>query len=126
GGYRSGRCACGFGIECIAAGRASGLPALRDAAAREIEHMFVRERGRNDLDQLARRWRELGEPGDPTALRPAVAEDFELDDVLALMHCRGSIKGSATGPLRVFDIDMGRNHRSLLPSVCLIRLTGGY
>src|SRR5262249_35981873 len=41
-----------LGVQRVAAGGAGGLPALRSAAACEIGHMFVRERGRNDLDQL--------------------------------------------------------------------------
>src|SRR5262249_14723218 len=115
-----------LGVQRVAAGGAGGQPALRSAAACEIEHMLVRKRGRDDLDQLARRRIELSAHGDPTALRPAAADDFELDDVVVLMHRCGSIKGSAGGPLRLFDVDMGRDHRSLLPSVCLIRLTGRY
>ena len=57
--------------------------------------MLVRKRGRDDLDQLARRRRELGEPGNAAALLSAVAEDFELDDVLAGVNRRGSVKWCA-------------------------------
>src|SRR5262249_49521134 len=106
-----------FRVQRVAAGGARGLPALGYPAAFEIEHMFVRECGGDDLYQLAGRRRELDEPSNAAALLPAVAEDLELDDLLALVDRRRPIERDAGGPLGALDVDMGRNHRVLLQSV---------
>src|SRR6266481_2920043 len=81
-----------FGVQRVAAGGAGGFPGLGYLAAFEIEHMLIRECGGDDLYQLAGRRRELGEPGDAAALPPAIAEDLELDDVLALVDSRRPIE----------------------------------
>ena len=86
-------------------------------AAFEIEHMLIRECRGDDLYQLAGRRRELGKPGNAAALLPAIAEDFELDDVLALVNSRPPIERGAWSPLGLFDVDMDRNHPFLLQSV---------
>jgi hypothetical protein len=79
--------------------------------------MLVRECGGDDLYQLAGRRRELGEPGNAAALPSAIAEDLELDDVFALVDSRRPIERGAGSPFGLLDVDMGRNHSFLLPSV---------
>src|SRR6266481_4648664 len=106
-----------FGVKRVAAGGARGLPGLGYLAAFEIEHMLIRECGRDDLYQLAGGRRELDEPGNAAALRPAVAEDLELDDLFALVDGRRPIERGAGSPLGALDVDMGRNHPFLLQSV---------
>src|SRR6266446_8064564 len=106
-----------FGVQRVAARRARRLPGLRYLAALEIEHMFIRERGSDDLYELAGRRREPGEPGNAAALLPAIAEDLELDDVFPLVDGRRPIERNAGSPLGLLDVDMGRNHSFLLPSV---------
>src|SRR5215471_2442191 len=104
-----------FGVQRIAAGRAGRLARFCRAAAFEVEHVLVREGGGDDLDQLAGRRREPGEPSDAAALGAAVAEHLELHDVLAVMDGRGPIERDARGPGSVLDIDMDRRHRFLHP-----------
>src|SRR6266446_7966139 len=106
-----------FGVQRVAAGGARGFPGLRYLAALEIEHMLIRERGGDDLYELAGRRRELGEPGNAAALLPAIAEDLELDDVFPLVDSRRPVEWGTGCPLRRLDVDMGRNHSFLLPSV---------
>jgi hypothetical protein len=55
-------------VERIAAGRLRRLAAFGGAAAFEIEDVLVRQRLRNDLDQLAGRRLKIDNPGDASTL----------------------------------------------------------
>src|ERR1700730_11470075 len=84
-----------LGVQRVAAGGARGLPGLCYLAALEIEHMLIRERGGDDLYELAGWRRELDEPRNAAALLPAIAEDLELDDVFAPVKSRRPIERGA-------------------------------
>jgi len=103
-------------VQRVATRRPYRSAGFRGAAAFEIEDMFVRERGGDDLDEFSRWRREFGKPRDATALLPTVAENLELNDLLALVERRGSIERRAGRPLGFVDVDMSRNHPFLLRS----------
>ena len=99
-----------LGVQRIAAGGANGLARLGGSAKFEIEHMLVRKRFGDNLDELAGGWGKFIELGDPATLSSAVAQELDLDDVPVLEDRAGTIERDATRPRCDIQIDMLRRH----------------